>query len=266
MDLRKTKMSLNEALRLAKPHDKIYLEDKTYVEKIRIDIPYLTLIGQKNTVISYSCSHGTILPASEGGDGVKTYGTTGSATVLVCSQAVGFQAENITFENAYERKEKPHGQAVAFKSECSHMVLKNCRFLGHQDTLYIDDGVENLVIDCFIQGDIDFVFGSADCKFINCTLKALKNDKKIAYFLAPDTYIDHVYGFYFENCQFQIESSDMEVYLGRRWFPSGAKREVYPKVFLKQCSLDHRMIVKLIQMHEEDPLIGDLVVEELKFV
>lgn len=252
MDLRKTHLSLTEALKKAQQGEVIYLEDKTYFEKITITTPHLTLIGQEHTMIAFDASHGTTIPVEMGGDGTKVYGTTGSATVLVKPEADGFCAMNVTFQNTYVRGNKPNGQAVAFKSECSNILLKDCRFLGHQDTLYLDDGKNNLVQNCYIEGDIDFVFGSADCLFQNCILKALVNEKRIAYFLAPDTYIDNEKGFVFEDCKFLVED-ELEVYLGRAWYPSGAKRRVYPRVTLKNCELDAQIIPKLIQMHSNDP-------------
>ena len=48
----------------------------------------------------------------------------------------GFEADNLTFENAAGNT----GQAVAAAVRADRAVFKNCRFLGHQDTLFADYG------------------------------------------------------------------------------------------------------------------------------
>lgn len=251
IDLKEHKMSIAEALKVARPYDTIYLDSKVYEEKLTIDIPHLTLKGRAGSKISYYASHGTIIPLSFGGDGKKVFGTTGSASVLITKEAIGFQAFDITFENSFKRNGLPNGQAVAFKSECSYLAMKNCHFIGEQDTLYIDGGFFNKIENSFIEGDVDFVFGSADCVFKNCVLYA-KNCSGKAYFLAPDTYEDHQYGFIFKQCQFKKEST-VKAYLGRAWFPSKALKPVYPKVTLIDCILEEGITLDLIQMHVQDP-------------
>ncbi|MDE6656091.1 MAG: hypothetical protein K2J85_03780, partial [Anaeroplasmataceae bacterium] len=128
------KISLSEALKDAKAGDVIYLEDKTYNEKITIATPNITLIGTENSKIVFDATSQDIIPVTFGGDGKKTYGTTGSATVLVQPEATGFKAMGITFENSFKRDGRIQAQAVAFKSETSHIVLKDCTFISHQDT------------------------------------------------------------------------------------------------------------------------------------
>ena len=52
------------------------------------------------------------------------------------STATGFEADNITFENAAGNT----GQAVAVADRSDRSIFKHCRFLGHQDTLFADYG------------------------------------------------------------------------------------------------------------------------------
>lgn len=251
IDLQIQKISIYEALKLAKPYDTIYLDDCSYYEKITIRIPHLTLKGRKKSRIYYDASHGTIIPACMGGDGLRVFGTTGSATVLITPEAEGFCASDIIFENTFKRNGKTNGQAVAFKSECSYLVVQHCQFLSEQDTLYIDMGKHNKIEDSYIEGDIDFIFGSADCVFKNCLIYA-KNSCGKAYFLAPDTYEDQQYGFIFKNCQFKKETP-VQAILGRAWYPSKALKPVYPRVTLLDCIIEDDIPLELIQMHEGDP-------------
>ncbi|MDE7161266.1 MAG: hypothetical protein K2N65_00755, partial [Anaeroplasmataceae bacterium] len=250
--LRKEDISLSEALKEATAGDVIYLDDITYNEKITITTPNITLIGTENSRIVFDATSQDIIPEEFGGDGKKTYGTTGSATVLVKPEATGFKAMGITFENSFRRDGRIQAQAVAFKSETSHIFLKDCTFMSHQDTLYIDYGTDNRLEKCTIFGDVDFIFGSADCTFKSCKIHALADERNSAYFTAPSTYQENLQGFVFEHCSFSIDKG-MEVYLGRPWYPSGTRRHVQPRISFITCSIPKEVHLCLKQMHEEDP-------------
>jgi pectinesterase len=246
IDLKKLNLSLAEAIRIALPNDELYLDDKVYNEKIVLYKPNITLIGQDNTVIVFNDSHAT--PIRHGNGGV--YGTTGSSTLRVLEEANGFKAYNITFMNNYKREGRPNGQAVAFKSECSNIYIKDCKFIGHQDTLYVDGGTNNVIEDCYICGDIDFIFGSADCLFKNCHIHAVNDEKEEGFFTAPSTYIVNEKGFVFKDCVFSQD--EMVMYLGRPWFPGGAKMEVYPRISFINCKIDESINLSMKKMHEKD--------------
>ncbi|MDE6241608.1 MAG: hypothetical protein K2M08_04185 [Anaeroplasmataceae bacterium] len=246
------KISLSEALKVAKAGDVIYLEDKTYNEKITITTPNITLIGTENSKIVFDATSQDIIPEEFGGDGKKTYGTTGSATVLVKPEATGFKAMGITFENNFKRDGRIQAQAVAFKSETSHIFLKNCTFMSHQDTLYIDFGKDNRLEKCTIVGDVDFIFGSADCTFKSCKIHALAEERDSAYYTAPSTYQENLQGFVFEHCTFTMDEG-MEVYLGRPWYPSSTCKQVQPRISFINCAIPKEVHLCLKQMHKEDP-------------
>ncbi len=72
----------------------------------------------------------------------------------------GFEADNITFENTAGNT----GQAVAAAVRADRAVFKNCRFLGHQDTLFADYG-RQYYVDSYIEGGVDFIFGNAAAVF-----------------------------------------------------------------------------------------------------
>ena len=87
----------------------------------------------KDTVISFDNAGGTPKP------GGGTYGTTGSASVTIA--ASDFTASNVTFENAFDEAAHPeiaNRQAVAVKTTGDRIAFDNVRFLGNQDTLYVD--------------------------------------------------------------------------------------------------------------------------------
>ena len=81
-------------------------------------------------------------------------------TETVEINGTGFEADNITFENAAGNT----GQAVAVADRADRSIFKHCRFLGHQDTLFADYG-RQLYIDSYIEGGVDFIFGNAAAVF-----------------------------------------------------------------------------------------------------
>ncbi len=79
----------------------------------------------------------------------------------------GFEADNLTFENTAGNT----GQAVAAAVRADRAVFKNCRFLGHQDTLFADYG-RQYYVDSYIEGGVDFIFGDAAAVFDRTELHA----------------------------------------------------------------------------------------------
>lgn len=243
IDISNKNVSLTETLEKTLPGEIIYLGKRIFNEKITLEKADITLIGD-GAIITYGVSHGTLIPDGSG----KTYGTTGSATFRVLESANGFSAYGVTFQNSFKRQGAKNGQAVAFKSESSNNKLINCKFISEQDTLYIDNGTNNQIINCLIQGDVDFIFGSANCIFTNCQIVGV-ND---GYFTAPSTYEIYEVGFVFNNCNFKV-LNNAKLALGRPWFPGGSKLPVSPKVSFNNCVFDSTIDLNLIKMHSKDP-------------
>jgi pectinesterase len=88
-------------------------------------------------------------------------------TQTVEINGTGFQADNITFENAAGNT----GQAVAVANRGDRSIFKHCRFLGHQDTLFADYG-RQYYLDSYIEGGVDFIFGNATAVFDHSELHA----------------------------------------------------------------------------------------------
>ncbi|GDY66615.1 hypothetical protein SAV14893_060080 [Streptomyces avermitilis] len=127
----------------------------------------------RDVVVVYDNAAGTPRP------GGGTYGTTGSATTTV--QADGFTARSITFANDFLRADHPEitgTQAVAIKVQGDRSAFLGCRFLGHQDTLYADSialgtFARQYYRDCYVEGDVDFVFGRATAVYERCHFHTL---------------------------------------------------------------------------------------------
>ncbi|MFE6040107.1 pectinesterase family protein [Streptomyces sp. NPDC056452] len=189
----------------------------------------LTLIGAsgdpRDTVIVHNNAAGTPKP-----DGPGTYGTSGSATVTV--QAAGFTARDLTFANDWLRSDNPEytgTQAVAIKVQGDRSAFYGCRFLGHQDTLYADSPsltafARQYYRDCYVEGDVDFVFGRATAVYDRCHFRTLtRTDLASApygFVFAPSTAGANPYGYLVLRSRVTSTAPDAYFKLARPWVPS----------------------------------------------
>ena len=81
-------------------------------------------------------------------------------TETVEANGAGFEADNLTMENTAGNT----GQAVALANRSDRSVIKHCRILGHQDTLFADYG-RQYYVDDYIEGGVDYIFGNAAAVF-----------------------------------------------------------------------------------------------------
>jgi len=221
----------------------IVLAAGTYRETVLVPAarPYLTLVGAtgnaRDVVISYNNAAGTTKP------GGGTYGTSGSATVTV--QADGFTARDLTFANDWLRADHPGWtgtQAVALKATGDRTAFLRCRFLGHQDTLYADSAglsafARQYYGKCYVEGDVDFVFGRATAVFDHCELRTL-NRPDIAFtpqgfVFAPSTARANPHGFLASQCTFTSTAPDGAFCLARPWVPS-SDTTAWPMLTVRQ--------------------------------
>ncbi|HEY1686742.1 MAG TPA: pectinesterase family protein [Tepidisphaeraceae bacterium] len=126
--------------------------------------------------------------------------------------ADNFTAENVTFENT----SGDHGQGLALSVTGDREIFRNCRFLGWQDTLYINDG-RDYFDHCYIEGRVDFIFGNATAMFDHCTIHSKNNPDNASggYLTAADTKPSSPWGFVFLDCTLTGEGKP--TYLGRPW-------------------------------------------------
>ena len=189
---------------------RVYIKEGRYKEKLtlpanRTDV---TFVGEnvENTVLTYD-DH-----ADKTNEHGEELGTTGSSSFFVWGP--DFTAKNITFENAAPDV----AQAVAVRIDADRAVFENCRFLGNQDTLYTyGRGTRQYFKDCYIEGDVDFIFGLATAFFEDCEI----NCKDEGYIAAPAQPEDQEYGYVFKNCDVTGDAPNDSVYLGRPWEPYG---------------------------------------------
>ncbi|WP_030612725.1 pectinesterase family protein [Streptomyces fulvoviolaceus] len=179
----------------------------------------------RDVVIVYDNAAGTQKP-----DGSGTYGTTGSATTLI--RADGFTARWITFANDWLRADHPGisgTQAVAIKVQGDRSAFHHCRFLGHQDTLYADSFALTVLArqyfsHCYVEGDVDFVFGRATAVYEHCHFRTLNRTDLAAspygFVFAPSTAGANPLGYLVTKGRVSSEAPDAYYKLARPWVPS----------------------------------------------
>jgi pectin methylesterase-like acyl-CoA thioesterase len=207
----------------------IRIKPGTYHELIDIPAskPLITLIGDtgnpRDVVITFDNASGTPKP-----DGSGTYGTSGSASVVVSGN--DFQAYNLTFENAFDEQAHPeiaNKQAVAVRTVGDRLVFDNVRFIGNQDTLYANSPSTTATSrqyyhNCYVEGDVDFIFGRGTAVFDHCTIKALSrgSTSNNGYVTAASTPDTQTYGFLIVNSTIESDAPAQTFHLGRPWHPS----------------------------------------------
>lgn len=184
----------------------IYIRKGVYKEKLIIPASKInvSLIGAEGAVISGDDY------ASKPNRFGENMSTSGSASCYI--YAPDLICENLTFENTAGRV----GQAVACFVAGDRVIFRNCRFLGNQDTLYnFGKHCRQYFEDCYIEGTVDFIFGSSTAVFNRCTIHSLSK----GYLTAPSTPQDEAYGYVFIDCRLTAADGVEKVYLARPWRP-----------------------------------------------
>ncbi|MBQ9230938.1 MAG: pectin esterase [Prevotella sp.] len=188
-------------------HKVIYVKKGTYKEKLVIPqwLTNIEICGEDrdNTIITWDDHANIYLPAI--GKGMGTF-----RTYTLKIQGSRITLRNITVENNAARL----GQAVALHTEGDQLTFINCRFLGHQDTIYTGNAkCRHYFKDCYIEGTTDFIFGPSTAWFENCDILC----KADSYITAASTPQDVLYGYIFNNCRITADAHVNKVYLGRPW-------------------------------------------------
>lgn len=190
----------------------IIIKKGIYKEKILIDSlrPFITLAGEDklNTILTYNDHTGKVAPNRD------TINTRTSWSFKIVAD--NFTAKDITFQNDAGFTA---GQAVAVESNGDKAIFKNCRFIGNQDVLFANsDRSRQYYENCYIEGTTDFIFGSSTVWFEKCRIYSKKN----SHITAASTPKEKEFGFVFNWCELDGDSSLHSVSLGRPWRPYSA--------------------------------------------
>ena len=188
-------------------HKVIFVKNGTYKEKLIIPqwLQNIEICGEskEKTIITYD-DHANVKRPETG----KPMGTFRTYTLKIEGNAITLK--NLTIENNSARL----GQAVALHTEGDRLLFINCRFIGHQDTIYTGVAGTRLYFKgCYICGTTDFIFGPSTAWFEDCTIESLVN----SYVTAASTPKDQAYGYIFNNCRLIAKEGVDKVYLGRPW-------------------------------------------------
>lgn len=216
---------------------RILVHPGIYQEQVTVRIPGVIIAGAsreeedaKDVVITCGLAGREILA-----DGMKR-GTFRTYTCFVDADDVTLR--NLTIENSAGPGTKA-GQAIALYADGDRLVVDSCRLLGWQDTLFTaplppKEIEKNGFIgpkqfaprrnnrqyykDCYIEGEVDFIFGGAVAYFESCTLFSKDVDREVKGFVtAPSTPEGLPYGYVLESCRFTSNCPERTVFLGRPW-------------------------------------------------
>ena len=194
-------------------YDPIYILVKkgTYREKLEIPswITGVVLVGEDRdeTIVVYGDHAGKETDFSRQTP-MKKIMTFTSWTVKILGYRT--QLHNLTIVN----DAGPRGQALALHIEAHEILVKNCKLIGNQDTLYANgEQDETLIVDTYIEGTTDFLFGSAQLFLDNCRLHCKRN----SYITAASTPPGREFGFAIFNTKITAEPEVDKMLLGRPW-------------------------------------------------
>ncbi|MGM0879704.1 MAG: pectinesterase family protein [Bacillota bacterium] len=216
----------------------IRIKPGVYKEKLHVAKPFITLLGEgknaQEVVLTFDDCANKTMPDGE------PYGTFRSYSIFI--GADHFSAELITFENS-AGPGRLVGQALAAYVDGDRAIFRRCRFLGYQDTLFTGPlppepmkpgsftgprggqsprNTRQYYEDCYIEGDVDFIFGSATSLFLRCELFS-KNRLSAeqgginGWYTAASTPENIPYGYVFLDCKLTSDAPPRTVLLGRPW-------------------------------------------------
>ncbi len=227
----------------------LHIAPGIYREKLVLERPHVTLLGEDaaSTVLVFGDHAYDTME-----DGSRR-GTFRTASFRIHTHDIC--VKNLTFQNdagfGYTV-----GQALALYVDGDRNSFYHCRFLSSQDTLFtaplpqkeaqpggfIGPGQykprtlgRQYYENCYIQGDVDFIFGGAIAYYYNCTLFSKKAEQMApesleanvyGYITAASTFENEPYGYVFQDCKLESDCPKASVFLGRPW------REYAKTVFL----------------------------------
>jgi polygalacturonase len=194
----------------------------TYRERVLVKQNHVTLKSTnqdaRKTVIVFDLSKGT--------QGSKQ----GIATVRV--RGDDFVAENITFENDFNRTHKQENQgsqAQALWLAGDRNVLRNVRILGNQYTLYVGakdcgqasgnpcEAGRSYFSTSYIAGNVDFIYGDGIAYFDDCEIHSIERAQGGFITAQGKHYANQESLFVFRNAKLTAEPGVTKVFLGRPW-------------------------------------------------
>ncbi|ROR35286.1 pectinesterase family protein [Kitasatospora cineracea] len=184
----------------------ITIKPGTYREKVTVPAnkPYVTLQG---------LGTGPEQVVLVGNRNAGTYGTMGSATVV--AQGHDFAAVNLTFGNDFDENSSDTGdQALALYLDADRALLDGVRLLGDQDTFLVNESARTYVVDSYVEGTVDFIYGGGVAVFDRCRIHEKRTTGGPV--TAASTPAARAYGFLFYRSTVDGTTAG-KTQLGRPW-------------------------------------------------
>ena len=154
----------------------VYISPGIYNEQPTVSTPYVSFIG------TGASAHDVVITFP----GVPNVPPTSfGATLTVARQATAFMATNLTLENSTADQNRT--QALALRCSADLSIYYHCRFLGYQDTILLDQLSRHYLLECFITGDVDYIYGDAIAVFDKCLIQTTEAGYITAASTAPTT-------------------------------------------------------------------------------
>ena len=178
----------------------ITVKKGTYVEQVYVGAtrPLVTVRGEDRAQSIVTYPNNNNLNGSTRTRGVFT------------TAANDFTLETITIFNS-----TPQGgsQAEAFVCDGLRVLLNRVTLRSRQDTLLCNTG-STFITDSYIEGNTDFIWGTAAAYFQRCELKALDTAGQEGFYTQVRNG-QNLIGFVFVDCQLTAEPTARNYYLGR---------------------------------------------------
>jgi pectin methylesterase-like acyl-CoA thioesterase len=208
----------------------IKIEAGQYNEQISITRNgKVTLIGESDSPADYSQNKVTV----QFSRGELTSAGKNEQTPVLNVKKTGsspdFATYNINFVNTYPQT--PNTAALAADYYGSNFAAYGCSFIGFQDTLLANKGVQ-VFANSYIEGSIDFIWGFSTAYFYR---SVISSNTKGAYIAAQGRVADTISGYVFDECKVTYKESTYgntfgSTYLGRPY--SNYSTVVYKNSYL----------------------------------
>lgn len=207
---------------------KIFVKKGKYVEKVTIPASktFLYVIGEgiNETNISWD-------------DYAGKQGVTEIATVTINANDCAFL--NMTIENSWGRK-ADGPQALALKANADRLIFKNLKLVSGQDTVMANgNGKRQYYRNCYIDGNTDYIYGSAVAVFDSCVLfnRDRVDGSATSVFTAASTPAGQTYGYVFRDCLLPNNNGQTRYTLGRPWGNAAPPHTSETKVVFLNCRM-----------------------------
>ncbi len=207
---------------------RIFVKKGKYIEKVTIpsNKPFLYVVGEGINEVVFSWD-----------DYAGKPGVTEIATITINSNDCVFM--NMTIENSWGRK-NDGPQALAVKATGDRIIFKNCKMVSGQDTVMAQgNGKRQYFRNCYIDGNTDYIYGSAIAVFDSCVLfnRDRLDGSTSSVFTASSTPPGQTYGYVFRDCLLPNNNGQTTYTLGRPWGNAAPPHTSETKVVFLNCRM-----------------------------